>query len=297
MNRKLWWSAAIIVAGLTAVTILLLTWPKQVPTPPISSTVSISGQGSAGQAHVEPRAAAGSKTSGPLPFAGSGDSDPRRRVLALLSGSGQENSDELDGVVQDWVAQDAVGAANFGEGLDSVSLHDEMIHRVLEAWSRQDAKAALTWANKLSDSAKKQEAISAICLTIAQSDPRKAIDSALDCHADDANDGLIESIAMQWAAKEPQAARQWAEAQDPGAWRDGLMGRIAFVLSAKDPAGAAQIISNEMQPGQAQAEAAISVVHQWAQVDQASATAWAEGFPAELRKRALTEIANVQSKP
>lgn len=291
MNRKLCWSAAIIVAGFTAVTILLLTSPKQAH----DSAASVTGQGYVAQASVEPRAVADSKRSGALPFAGGNDNDPGKRALALLSSSGQENSDELDGVIQDWVAQNAVGAVEFAENLESVSLRDEMIHRVLETWSRKDAKAALTWANDLSDSAKKQEAISAICLTIAQSDPRKAIDSALDCHADDANDGLIESIAMQWAAKEPQAARQWAESQDPGAWRDGLMGRIAFVLSAQDPAGAAQIISNEMQPGPAQTEAAISVVHQWAKMDQASATAWAEGFPAELRKRALTEIANVQS--
>jgi hypothetical protein len=291
MNRKIWWMAAIIVAaGSTAAVVLLSASPKVAPH---DSTAPVARQAPTSQASIGQRATADSKRSESLPFAGS--RDQASQVLSLLSASGQEKSDELDGVIQDWVARDPAGAAKFGENLESPATRDEMLHRVLEAWSRKDAKAALAWANDLPDPAKKQEAISAICLTIAQSDPRKALDSALDAHADDANDGLIESIAMQWAGQDPQAARQWAEAQDPGAWRDGLMGRIAFVLSAKDPAGAAQIISTEMQPGQAQTEAAISVVHQWAKVDQASATAWAEGFPADLRKRALTEIANVQS--
>jgi hypothetical protein len=290
MNRKLCWLAAIIVAGSTAVMILLSTSPKRALKP----SVSVPEQGSIGQQpSVEPKAAIGNKRSGVLPFAGG--NDPGSRILALMSGSGPESSKGLDDAVQAWVAQDAVGAAEFGESQESPSIREELIHRVLEAWSRKDAKAALAWANDLPDPAKKQEAVSAICLTMAQSDPLKALDSALDSHAENAGDGLIESIAMQWAAKDPQAARQWVEAQDPSAWRDGVMGRIAFVLSLKDPAGAAQIISSEMQPGPAQTEAAISVVHQWAKMDQASATAWVNGFPAELRKRALTEIANVQS--
>ncbi|HEY8903778.1 MAG TPA: hypothetical protein VIM48_08720 [Chthoniobacterales bacterium] len=290
MNRKLYWFAAVIVAGSTVALILLLSSPRRVH----DSVTPAAAQGNLGQVTgAVQKATIESKRSGALPFAGG--NDPGSRILALLSSSGEERSKGLDDAIQAWVAQDAVGAAEFGESQESVSVREEMLHRVLEAWSRKDAKAALAWANDLTDPAKKQEAVSAICLTMAQLDPLKALDSALDSHAENAGDGLIESIAMQWAAKDPQAARQWAEAQDPGAWRDGVMGRIAFVLCRTDPAGAAQIVSSEMQPGQAQTEAAISVVHQWAKVDQASATAWVNGFPAELRKRALTEIANEQS--
>lgn len=292
MNRKLYWFAAVIVAGSTVALVLLLSSPKRVHD---SVAPVAAAQGNVGPiASIGQKMAVDRKRSGALPFAGNNDSGSR--ILALLSSSGPERSKGLDDAVQAWIAQDAVGAAEFGESQESASVREEMIHRVLEAWSRKDAKAALAWANDLPDPAKKQEAVSAICLTMAQSDPLKALDSALDSHAENAGDGLIESIAMQWAAKDPQAARQWAEAQDPGAWRDGVLGRIAFVLCRTNPAGAAQIVSSEMQPGQAQTEAAISVVHQWAQVDQASATAWVNGFPAELRKRALTEIANVQSK-
>ena len=59
------------------------------------------------------------------------------------------------------------------------------------------------------------------------------------------------------------------------------------------PADAVRLISEQMSPGQFPNAAAISVLYQWAQLDAATALAWAESFPAgDLRERAIQEVKN-----
>jgi hypothetical protein len=85
-------------------------------------------------------------------------------------------------------------------------------------------------------------------------------------------------------------------AKPPGEQRDQLLQRIAFVVAKTNPAEAAQLVSQQMSPGQTQTEAAISVLYQWTQQDPAAAMAWAESFPpGDLRERAINEVKNVSA--
>jgi hypothetical protein len=133
------------------------------------------------------------------------------------------------------------------------------------------------------------------CLQLAERDPRAAVILAINTRADETYPGLLESLVAQWATHDLQASHQWVLQQQSGEWRDGLMARIAFVGSQSDPVAAAQIVVQEMTPGQRQTEAAISVLHQWALRDLNAAAAWAHTFPeGPLRKRAMDEIEGIR---
>jgi hypothetical protein len=133
------------------------------------------------------------------------------------------------------------------------------------------------------------------CLAIAEDDPRQAVEFAIDSGLCDTNTGLLENLTAQWAARDFDAAHGWAQQQEAGELRDALLARIAFAGSQSNPLAAAQIVVTEMAPGPRQNEAAISVLHQWAQIDLEAAAAWAANFPAgDFRKRAMAEIEGVR---
>jgi len=133
------------------------------------------------------------------------------------------------------------------------------------------------------------------CLQLAERDPPAALDLAIDTRAFENHPGLLESLVAQWAARDFQASHEWALQQEPGPWRDGLMAHVAFVGAQSDPAAAARIVVEEMNPGQQQTEAAISVLHQWGLRDLDAAAAWASSFPAgTLRQRAMAEIEGIR---
>jgi len=133
------------------------------------------------------------------------------------------------------------------------------------------------------------------CLQLAERDPRAALNLAIDTSPLSPPPGLLENLTAQWATHDLQASHQWVLQQQPSPCRDGLLARVAFVGAQSDPAAAALIVSDEMAPGEKQAEAAISVVHQWAIRDLAGASAWANAFPeGALRQRAIDEIEGVR---
>jgi hypothetical protein len=85
--------------------------------------------------------------------------------------------------------------------------------------------------------------------------------------------------------------------QPAGEQRDRLLARIAFVESQTNPDAAVRLVVDQMSAGTAQAEAAISVMHQWALRDPAAAMAWAESFPpGDLHDRAVNEVNNVSAQ-
>ncbi len=133
------------------------------------------------------------------------------------------------------------------------------------------------------------------CLALAEHDPIEAMEFALNHHLLETQPGLLENLTGQWASHDFKAAHEWLRKQEPGDWRDQLMARVAYVGSQSDPAAAAQIVSTEMAPGPKQNEAAISVLHQWAQRDSAAAAAWVDAFPpGDLRTRAQAELEGIR---
>lgn len=146
------------------------------------------------------------------------------------------------------------------------------------------------------DAVQRDEELARLCYERAASDPREALELAIG-HGLEKSPGVIANLAQQWADADLPAARAWVEAQAAGAMREELVARIGYVWSLSDPAKAADFVTNETTPGEAQTEAAISVLHRWSEQDPAAARDWVECFPeGSLRERALHEVGGLQAQ-
>lgn len=151
-----------------------------------------------------------------------------------------------------------------------------------------DAFAA---AAAITDPALREETLARLCYQHAESDPLGALELAIEHRLEGAAGAVIGNLAQQWASIDLPAARAWVKAQPESALREDLVARVGYVWSLEDPAAAADFVAAETPPGEAQVEAAISVLHQWSGRDPAAARSWAECFPEdELRERALHEV-------
>ena len=164
-------------------------------------------------------------------------------------------------------------------------------------WARKDPEAALAWAQQqpTKDDARK-EALTDACFQIAQTDPERAIELAEHFKLD--QDLMLTNLARQWATKDLPAAYEWISKQTDVDQRNALGTGLALVWSKTDPAGAAQFVVQQMSSGSSQNDAIIMVLHQWALIDQAGATAWVQQFPeGPVRNTALKELSNMASQP
>ena len=107
-----------------------------------------------------------------------------------------------------------------------------------------------------------------------------------------ASGGVVENLVQQWAGQDFVAA--WINEQPAGEQRDQMVARLAYVQSQTEPAAAADLVAGQIPTGPIQNEATISVLHQWATRDMASATVWVNRFPpGALRDRAEAELQGV----
>ena len=215
---------------------------------------------------------------------GSAGPDAGRPAMAPGKRTGRRASDA-----------DPARALNRAAALDSRSERESRVRELLAPWAVRDAEAALDWVATLEDPAARRSARATVCLALAESDPRRSVVLALAHGADeDDQGGLLECLAMQWCGRESAAVVEWVQAQPPGEWRERLLGRVSYVLSKSDPAAAAALVSG-LEPGSAQDEAVIAVLHQWSLKDSDAALRWAGEFPeGALRERALAEISNLR---
>lgn len=163
----------------------------------------------------------------------------------------------------------------------------------LHDWIVRDPHAAIKWASQQPADEKREGILEAACYEIANSNPAEAIvlaeKFALTKHATLAN------LTAQWAQKDLPTAREWALAKPEGDEKNDLLARVAYVWASTDPKNAAHLVVEKMSPGNAQTEAAISVLHQWALRDLEGARAWVELFPdSDLRDRAINELNGVR---
>lgn len=161
-------------------------------------------------------------------------------------------------------------------------------------WARQDPRAAWDWVLKQPDSDRRVEMLEELCYQIAQDgDPARAVVLADNLHL--TSHGTLANLEQQWAQNDLPAAREWAVAKPASDAKNELLERVAYVWSASQPAAAADFVVQQIPPGSAQTEAAISVLHQWAMRNIDDAAAWAELFPeGEIRQRAADEVAGVR---
>lgn len=164
----------------------------------------------------------------------------------------------------------------------------------LRQWAKRDPGEAWNWVLKQPDGDHRVEMLEAVCFQIAEDgDPARAVALADNLHL--TGHGTLANLEQQWAQTDLPAAREWAIAKPAGDEKNELLERVGFVWSASQPSAAADFVVQEMTPGPAQTEAAISVLHQWALRDFDGAKAWVELFPdGEIRERAVNELAGVQ---
>jgi hypothetical protein len=163
-------------------------------------------------------------------------------------------------------------------------------------WARENPESALTWMMNTSTGPERDVVAEIVCAQIAEVDPAQAVTVAEQYAGGCSN--LLENLVFQWSERDEAAARTYALAQPDGAQRDRLLGRVALTLAQEAPAAAAMLVVQSISPGEAQNEAALSVLHQWAWREPNAALAWAELFPEnDLKTRALREIDNILWSP
>jgi hypothetical protein len=166
-------------------------------------------------------------------------------------------------------------------------------------WARNFPSGAVAWLNNAPDGEQRLAVAEIVCPQLAQTNAAAAVTLAENCLGDGTNDSaqyLLGTMAQLWVGQDMQAASAWALAKPAGGQRDRLLQHIALAESKTDPNQAAQLVAQQISPGQFQNEAAVSVVYQWAQQDAKAALTWAESFPAgDLRDRAIKEVKNVSA--
>jgi hypothetical protein len=128
--------------------------------------------------------------------------------------------------------------------------------------------------------------------TIAQTNPTAAIELTLKYQLDNGSGDVLPNLMQLWAQRDFDSALQWAVAQPPGDQRDRIFSHLAFAESQSAPREAADMILEQIPPGPAQQEAALTVLHQWLLQDFSAAKAWADQFPeSDFKQRAQAELA------
>ena len=165
-------------------------------------------------------------------------------------------------------------------------------------WAREFPDQALIWLQSAPEGPQRDTVAEMVCSHMAQTNAVEALALAeryLGSNTNGVMQNVLDNVAQQWAGQDMQAASAWALAKTPDEGRDRLLARVAYVQSQTNPEEAARMVSRQILPGIAQNEAAISVIHQWAQQDAAAARAWAESLPQGLRERAINEVTNVSA--
>src|SRR5688572_25676263 len=227
----------------------------------------------------------------------------RSAPVAATAELADEIRRRLDSSDQEWVftnglsaliSLDPSAAARLLEDLEHGPLREEFLRRLAQGWGVQDSSAALAWASGLAIREERDAALVDVCLHMAQADPLEALWRARDLLPGEQHYWVRESLLQQWAEKDLSAALAWANAYPPGEQREKVLARIALVQSQSAPADAAQLVATEIPPGDVQAEAAMSVLHQWAMRDWPAAAAWLAQFSdGPLRERAERELAGI----
>lgn len=196
----------------------------------------------------------------------------------------------LNGVLEEWILEDAEAAAAFAYATEASPLRDDLLRRVINRWVRTNTAAAFIWADAILDAEDRRAVFHYACQALARRDPRQAMQAALDRGFDREPNSLLDVLAVEWARQDFSTALNWTRQLPKGETREQLTGRLAQVLAHRDPVHATRLVL-EMSPGPVLEEAAISVLHQWSLRDLEAATGWAVRFAeGTLRERALAEL-------
>ncbi len=219
--------------------------------------------------------------------------DLLRRLQAEIERGGDPDNDAtFRQLLADLMANDPVAAARFACSFAPGQLRSATMHAVAQVWTMADPQGVVDWASRLPDPDERTLMLSVICYQIAEADPALAIESATRLDLKEQRYGIEANLAEQWAARDFSAASAWALRQPVGAQRDQMLQRMILVQAQTKPEDAGTLVAEQMPPGPAQDEAAVTVVTQWAKIDLARASAWVASFPPGLlQQRAETQLA------
>jgi len=175
-----------------------------------------------------------------------------------------------------------ITSAGLGGAIEKLSKH-----------SRHEMERAPRIAqNATSLTADQKTTLTATAFAMAQTNPAAAVALATDYQLDSGAGDVLPNLAQQWAARDFSAALKWADAQPVSDQRDQIFSRLALVQSQTAPRDAANLVIQQIPPGPAQQEAALSVLHQWMLQDFSAAKAWADQFPeSDFKQRVKAELA------
>jgi hypothetical protein len=210
---------------------------------------------------------------------------------ALASGLKEERENALTNLLPSLIAQNPAAAARLAVDIEDEDLRMEVLDWVAKLWSARDLTAALAWADSLPFRDEKEVAVAAVCEQVATTSVVDAVKMYSTHILTERPMPGLENLTQRWAENDFFSALAWTKDRQPGPQRDGLLARVAFVQAKVAPLEAATLAVTQMSPGEAQNEAVISVLHQWAKRDLAAASAWAEQFTeGPLRERARGEL-------
>ena len=129
-------------------------------------------------------------------------------------------------------------------------------------------------ARRQTEPLRRREQLTEICLRWAGFDPAGAIRLALELELDPLGGALLPNLAQQWAAKDIDAVRGWARSLPPGELRDDVYSRIIYEQATRSPSEAAKMLGDMRSGTAAHEEAALTILHLWAQQDPGAARAW-----------------------
>jgi hypothetical protein len=268
---------------------------SRIPSPPPHAVVS---DAATTTPPVSPQAAAAHPG---LPDNGSASSADARPTAALLS-----ESKLIQQILSDPTTLANVGkAAEFAQTLEPGELRDQVMNQIAHVWAVKSPEAATTWAAKRMNPEERDRLLEIIAAEREERDAPDVPESRVvedlseavsHIAADNSKRVEVENLTQKWAVKNLPAALNWVQQQPAGEIRDNLIGRVAMIQSETAPAAAARLVAEQISPGPAQMEAALSVIHKWGLQDLAGAVAWVHLFPAgQLKERAVTELEGIAS--
>ncbi len=216
--------------------------------------------------------------------------DREALIAALASPDESVRSHAVEHLFAYFAKEDPAAARRIVESTGASSQRARLVQILAIALARADRRDALEWAAAIPDAVEREDATSVVLTEISMTEPSEAVRLRQDAGRA-ADDPVLENLVQRWAEKDLTEALQWADSLPPGEQRDRVHARAAFIQSQTSPESAANLIVNRMSSNQAQEEALISVLHQWAKLDVDSAERWIEKLPAgALQVRATAEL-------
>lgn len=227
-----------------------------------------------------------------------------KRILALLASNNPADINKVyNELVPALVKMDPQAAADFSQSPEAAPWRSDMMMVVAQSWAKINTDGAQEWASHLANPpdnpTERDTMISYVSLAVADMDAKRAVQVLEQCPINkDRFEIMVESLAQQWADQDNlQPLVDLVGNMPASADRDGYFARIANAMARTDVVKAATVVSEDIAPGQTQADAAINVIRQWAWNDKNGARSWAESFPAgDVRDLALKEWAVVVAK-